>query len=82
MIIPDTKVLSELMRRHPGPQVSAWVAKQLVEELFTTSITEAEILFGIELLAKGKRREQLLAAAEAMSMRIKRRIRLSVAGVP
>jgi hypothetical protein len=32
---------------------------------FTTSITEAEIFYGIELLAKGKRREGLLAAVEA-----------------
>ena len=35
-------------------------------ELFTTSITEAEIFYGIEFLAKGKRRQQLLAAADAM----------------
>jgi toxin FitB len=66
MIILDTNVLSELMRPHPSPRVSGWVAKQSVGELCTTSITEAEILFGIELLAKGKRREQLLAAADAM----------------
>lgn len=39
---------------------------QSATELFTTSITEAEIFYGIELLAKGKRREALLAAAEAM----------------
>jgi predicted nucleic acid-binding protein len=43
-----------------------WVAKQPATELFTTSITEAEIFYGIELLTKGKRREGLLAAAEAM----------------
>jgi predicted nucleic acid-binding protein len=46
--------------------VSGWVAKQSASELCTTSITEAEIFYGIELLAKGKRREQLLAAADAM----------------
>jgi hypothetical protein len=66
MIILDTNVLSELMRPKPAPQVSAWVAKQPTAELFTTSITEAEIFFGIELLIKGKRREGLLGAAEAM----------------
>ena len=43
-----------------------WVAKQPAAELFTTSISEAEIFYGIELLTKGKRREGLLAAAEAM----------------
>ena len=66
MIILDTNVLSELMRPKPSPGVVAWVARQPVTELFTTSITEAEIFYGIELLTKGKRREGLLAAAEAM----------------
>jgi hypothetical protein len=66
MIILDTNVLSELMRPAPSPRVVAWVAKQPATELFTTSITEAEIFYGLELLAKSKRREALLAAAEAM----------------
>ncbi|MGA9963712.1 MAG: type II toxin-antitoxin system VapC family toxin [Terriglobales bacterium] len=66
MIILDTNVLSELMRLTPAPRVVAWVANKPSTELFTTSITEAEIFYGIELLTKGKRREGLLAAAEAM----------------
>jgi predicted nucleic acid-binding protein len=66
MIILDTNVLSELMRPKPCPGVVAWVARQPAPELFTTSITEAEIFYGIELLTNGKRRERLLAAAEAM----------------
>ncbi len=66
MIILDTNVLSELMRPQPSPRVASWVAKQPSTELFTTSITEAEIFYGIELLNGGKRREGLLAAAEAM----------------
>jgi predicted nucleic acid-binding protein len=66
MIILDTNVLSELMRPAPSARVVAWVAKQPAAELFTTSITEAEIFYGLELLTKGKRREGLLAAAEAM----------------
>jgi predicted nucleic acid-binding protein len=66
MIILDTNVLAELMRPKPSPRVVAWVANQPATELFTTSITEAEIFYGIELLTKGKRRDGLLAAAEAM----------------
>ena len=66
MIILDTNVLSELMRTKPSARVVAWVAKQAAAELCTTSITEAEIFCGIELLSKGRRREGLLAAAEAM----------------
>jgi len=66
MIILDTNVLSELMGPTPSARVVTWVAKQPAIELFTTSITEAEIFYGIELLTKGKRRQGLLAAAEAM----------------
>jgi len=66
MIILDTNVLSELMRPKPSARVLEWVAKQLATELFTTSVTEAEIFLGIELLAHGKRHEALLRAAEAM----------------
>ena len=65
MIILDTNVLAELMRPKPSPRVVAWVAKQPATELCTTSITEAEIFHGIELLSKGKRRDGLLGA-EAM----------------
>jgi len=66
MIILDTNVLSELMRPKPSPRVVAWVAKQPASELFTTAITEAEIFYGMALVAKSKRRERLLAAADAM----------------
>ncbi len=66
MIILDTNVLAELMRPKPSPQVAAWVEKQPAAELFTTSITEAEIFYGIELLPSGKRREGLLRAAAVM----------------
>jgi toxin FitB len=66
MIILDTNVISELMRANPFPQVVAWVAKVDAAELATTTITEAEILYGIEILGKSKRRDGLLAAAEAM----------------
>jgi len=64
MIILDTSVLFELMRVAPDPRVTQWVAKQPEEELFTTSVSEAEIFYGIELIAPGKRRESLLTAAE------------------
>lgn len=66
MIILDTNVLSELMRSKPSARVVAWVAEQPAMELFTTSITEVEIFYGIEMLDKGGRRAALLAAAEAM----------------
>jgi predicted nucleic acid-binding protein len=64
MIILDTNVLSELMKSQPDPAVAEWVDAQPEPELFTTSITEAEIFLGVELLSIRKRRDVLLAAAE------------------
>jgi len=66
MIVLDTNVLSELMRPKPSARLVEWIAQQPAADLFTTTITEAEIFYGIELLGKGKRRDGLLAAAEGM----------------
>lgn len=66
MIVLDTNVLSELMRPKPSERVVVWIAGQPLADLSTTAITEAEIFYGIELLAKGKRRDGLLAAAEGI----------------
>lgn len=66
MIILDTNVVSELMRPTPDGAVARWVADQQATTLYTTSITQAEVLHGILLLPAGKRRAALEAAAEAM----------------
>jgi toxin FitB len=65
MIILDTNVLSELMRLSPAPQVMRWT-RRYDGSLFATATVASEILYGIEQLAKGKRRDALLAAAESM----------------
>ena len=66
MIIVDTNVLSELMRPEPDERVLSWVGEQPTATLFTTSITQAEILHGIFLLSPGKRRQAFEQAARAM----------------
>jgi predicted nucleic acid-binding protein len=66
MIVLDTNVLSEVMRPNPSPHVLNWIDRQSAGELFTTAITVAEIYYGIELLPRGKRRNSLLEAAEAI----------------
>jgi predicted nucleic acid-binding protein len=66
VIILDTNVLSELMKPRQDPAVARWIEKHKLVELFTTSVTEAEVLYGIELLPSGKRREGLLTEAEQM----------------
>lgn len=66
MIVLDTNVVSELMRASPTPAVQRWVAAQPATSLFTTAITQAEILHGVLLLPKGRRRAAIEAAAMSM----------------
>ena len=65
MIVLDSNVVSELMKPVISPAVIAWMSGQTAVELFTTTITVAEILYGVEIAPKGKRRDQLLEQAEA-----------------
>lgn len=64
MIILDTNVISELLTPKPSIAVESWVADQPPASLFTTTVTQAEILYGVRLLPDGKRRRNLLAAIE------------------
>lgn len=62
MIVLDTNVLSETLRPQPDAGVLAWIARQPANSLFTTTITRAEILYGLRLLPKGRRRDNLYLA--------------------
>ena len=66
MIVLDTNVVSEMMKAAPDESVSGWIAEQAEGSLYITSITQAEILYGIQRLGAGKRRAALEAAVEAM----------------
>lgn len=66
MIIVDTNVISELMREAPDRRVFTWVDRQPRNQLFTTAIAKAEILFGIESTMLGRRRTALSVAANAI----------------
>jgi toxin FitB len=66
MIVLDTNVLSELMKSEPSQTVMSWVLKQSATSLFITTVTQAEILYGLVLLPIGRRREALRTAAQTM----------------
>lgn len=66
MFVLDTNVVSELMRPAPAASVVAWVSAQPLPILYTTSVTQAEILYGLRLLPDGRRRVRLESAAEQM----------------
>ncbi|HEY2635423.1 MAG TPA: type II toxin-antitoxin system VapC family toxin [Steroidobacteraceae bacterium] len=55
----DTNILSELRRRKPERKVAAFVTAQSLDRLFVSTVTFAEIRFGIELLPDANRRAEL-----------------------
>lgn len=59
MIVLDTNVVSELMRTLPDAAVLAWVDEHPADELYLTSMTAAELLYGVARLPSGRRRELL-----------------------
>lgn len=65
MIVLDTNVLSELLRPEPDGSIEAWLAAQQSSSIFITTVTEAEIRYGVWLLPQGKRRRELEAAITA-----------------
>jgi predicted nucleic acid-binding protein len=66
MLVLDTNVISETMKALPSPRVMEWWSQQQPVELFTTTVTVAEILYGIEILPRGRRRDSLRTEAEVV----------------
>jgi predicted nucleic acid-binding protein len=66
VIVIDTNVLSEIMRPQPEPAVVNWLRSHDERDLYTTSISVAEILYGLERLPSGRRRQQLATAARRL----------------
>lgn len=55
----DTNILSELRRLRPEPEVLAFIAAQPLDRLYVSSVSFAEIRFGIELVIDATRRAEL-----------------------
>ena len=62
MIVLDTNVVSEAMKPEPDTAVQAWLNDQPAETLYLSSVTLAELLFGIAALPAGKRKNRLGSA--------------------
>jgi len=58
-LLLDTNIISELRRPQPEQRVVAFVAAQPLERLYVSTVTLAEIRFGIELVADVGRRAEL-----------------------
>ena len=61
MIVLDTNVLSEPLKTRPDPKVLAWLDAQAAETLYLSTISYAELRFGVLKMPDGKRRNDLAA---------------------
>jgi len=66
MILLDTSVVSEAMKPEPNPAVRNWLDEQSAETLYLSSVTIAELMFGIGALPKGRRKDKLAAALDGV----------------
>ena len=66
MIVLDTNVVSELMRPDPDVSVVNWVTGQAAPNLYLSTISEAELRYGVEILPAGERRNRLLDEVDGM----------------
>ena len=64
MIILDTNVISEPLRPSSEPAVLAWLDQQNIETLFLSTISLAELRYGVAALPDGKRKDGLSMALE------------------
>jgi len=66
VIVLDTNVVSEAMRLDPEPVVVAWLDEQSAQTLYLSSVTLAELLFGIGALPVGRRKQALTRALDGL----------------
>ena len=66
MIVLDTNVISEAMKPEPHASVRAWLNDQAAETLYLSSVTLAELLFGVAALPVGKRKDKLTQALDGL----------------
>ncbi|TWB41913.1 type II toxin-antitoxin system VapC family toxin [Nitrospirillum pindoramense] len=66
MIVLDTNVVSEAMKPEPNPAVRAWLNNQAAETLYLSSVTLAELWFGIEALPEGQRKIALAQTLDGL----------------
>lgn len=62
MILLDTNIISEIMKMSPDLNVKTWLEQQDTSQLFISTITIAEISYGINALTEGNRQRLLQEA--------------------
>lgn len=64
MILLDTNVVSEPLKASCDKSVLSWIDEQVIETLYLSTISLAELRFGIAVLPEGKRRDTLFSSLE------------------
>lgn len=59
MIVIDTNIISEIMRPQPDDSVITWLDQQDTSTLYVTTISIAEIRYGLEILPEGGRKQRM-----------------------
>ena len=67
MILLDTNVVSEAMKPLPNSQVLGWLNAQAAETLFVSSITFAELWFGVAAMPQGQRKLRLEETVDGLA---------------
>jgi predicted nucleic acid-binding protein len=66
MILLDINVVSEAMKPEPARVVLGWLDNQATETLYLSSVTVAELVFGIGALPGGRRKDRLTAMLDGL----------------
>ena len=66
MILLDTCVVSEPLKRAPNAGVVAWLDNQLAESLYLSTVSLAELLAGVAALPAGRRRSALAGGLSSL----------------
>ena len=64
MILLDTNVISEPLKLAGDAKVLAWLDAQMIETLYLSTISLAELRFGIATMPAGKRKDTLHTSLE------------------
>ena len=74
MFLLDTSVLSDGLKLNQFPDLQTWLAKQPASSLFISSISLAELAFGVSRLPDGKRKQDLVQDLNRISQRFSQNI--------
>ncbi|MBK9952795.1 MAG: type II toxin-antitoxin system VapC family toxin [Candidatus Competibacteraceae bacterium] len=74
MIVLDTNVVSEALKPEPNSAVRTWLNDQAAETLYLSSVTLAELLFGVGALPASPRKDRLAQTLEALMALFKGRV--------